>query len=384
MRLILPVLLFAAAALAQNNAASTNRAAATDATTTADSKPTVTTPASQATDTKTTDKPTDAKTTALSNLPDLSSATDSSADSSDSAATTTGSVFQLTGLPTIAGYGIPTAVVPWTAGAPFMQKSSLPEGTVFIAVGSVLGALAFAVFLWRGIVAWQLHRSVRRADDTTYPEVKKSRSHPYAAAPPGSNMSLDRLGGGPAHKPARVSKHHAPSPSSASGAPRSSNLFFSPTAGAGTPNRASTLMPAGYYASPATGTPAAGASMVHLGSSPGTPLSSLNPLGPARNGYAPQRNFGPSPPGSPVLRLACVVFLMRWWVGSIVEVLRPLLKKTDGIHVFNQENLVVGPLPAGLAIGPGKKVKGLEVEVEGVGEEEMKSLSGWCVRRAVR
>ncbi|TKA72127.1 hypothetical protein B0A49_04429, partial [Cryomyces minteri] len=67
------------------------------------------------------------------------------------ASTTTNSVFHLTGLPTIEGAGIPTLVIPYTAGAPFMQKSVLPQGTVFICVGAILGFLGACVLAWRGI-----------------------------------------------------------------------------------------------------------------------------------------------------------------------------------------------------------------------------------------
>ncbi|RPA81167.1 hypothetical protein BJ508DRAFT_326556, partial [Ascobolus immersus RN42] len=57
----------------------------------------------------------------------------------------------------------PPAAVPNTNGAPFMQRSTLPEGTVFICVGSALAFLALCIFIWRGIVAWALHRSVQKA-----------------------------------------------------------------------------------------------------------------------------------------------------------------------------------------------------------------------------
>ncbi len=42
-----------------------------------------------------------------------------------------------------------------------MNRSTLPDGTVFIAVGAILGAFGTAIsLLWRGIVACLLHRSV--------------------------------------------------------------------------------------------------------------------------------------------------------------------------------------------------------------------------------
>ncbi|EGY17688.1 uncharacterized protein VDAG_01370 [Verticillium dahliae VdLs.17] len=92
-------------------------------------------------------------------------------------ATTTGGDVQITGgtddgdaimtFPTIETIlEIPTyapAAVPPTLHAPFMQHSTAPEGTVFIAVGAILGAFGLGILLWRGIVACLLHRSVRRA-----------------------------------------------------------------------------------------------------------------------------------------------------------------------------------------------------------------------------
>ncbi|PTB74382.1 hypothetical protein M440DRAFT_1403745 [Trichoderma longibrachiatum ATCC 18648] len=72
-----------------------------------------------------------------------------------------------TGLPTLTrGGAIPTyppPTVPPTKNAPFMQHSNAPDGTVFIAVGAILGAFGLGVLLWRIIVSFLLHRSVRRA-----------------------------------------------------------------------------------------------------------------------------------------------------------------------------------------------------------------------------
>ncbi|KAK6604486.1 hypothetical protein H4I95_06389 [Botrytis cinerea] len=130
---------------------------------------------------------TTAAATDTSELPNLSSvaASESSAaaastkttTSSDTVSTTAQSIAVITGgststgksastsaLPTLAGaYTIPTAAVPPTSNAPFMKESSYPEGTVFIAVGAVLGFMALSVLVWRMMVAWALHRSVKRA-----------------------------------------------------------------------------------------------------------------------------------------------------------------------------------------------------------------------------
>jgi hypothetical protein len=96
----------------------------------------------------------------LTDAPKLSTGSSSSSADLRTGGTLTESAFHLTGLPTIAGAGIPTLVIPFTANAPFMQKSSLPEGTFFIAVGAVLAFLGAGVLLWRLLVAWSINRSV--------------------------------------------------------------------------------------------------------------------------------------------------------------------------------------------------------------------------------
>lgn len=270
----------------------------------------------------------------LSNLPDLSTATETTAsstkasstaastkaasttgssaatttDSSSGSATTSGtstSIFHLTGLPTVEGAGIPTLVIPYTAAAPFMQKSNLPEGTVFITVGAILGFLGFCVIAWRAMVAYTINRSVKKAaiasimsSDTKagwMSNTIKPSGGFYSAAPDGSSLSLDALTSsgkplsGLRNSTARNSKVV---PSDGSG------LFFSPTASqgpgaspmAGLPaTRSSAYLPAGYYATPSAQA-GGGAQSTTLGSN----------LSPGYQGRA--RSMGPSPPESPGLQ----------------------------------------------------------------------------------
>ena len=200
----------------------------------------------------------------------------------------------ITDLPKLPGADYPPPAVPPTADAPFMQKSNLPEGTVFICVGAALGFIALVVLAWRGLVAWSLHRSVRQAalaqsskyrDETKKGGYKNPPAQFYSAGPV-SALSLDHLtsskGGSKTNTPARGS------------------LFFSPTAGAGiqTPgNRGSGYLPAGYYAA---GNAAAGggAGMTHLG---GGNSISLGNLRPKSHRYSRAQSVGPSPPISPGL-----------------------------------------------------------------------------------
>jgi hypothetical protein len=176
-----------------------------------------------------------------------------------------------------------------------MQHSNLPEGTVFIAVGAALGFLALVIIAWRGLVAWSINRSVRRSATKGYSAVgdssydnkgDKRKSGLYSsAAPIGSTMSLEKL---------------VRTGTAGSKGPRDSNLFFSPTAGAGmhSPgNRNSGYLPSGYYAA-TTAAPGGGTGMTTLGE-PGDRGSKLRP----HSGiYAATRHVDPSPPDSPDVR----------------------------------------------------------------------------------
>lgn len=206
----------------------------------------------------------------------------------------------LTGLPKISGVIQPvTATVPPTANAPFMQQSSLPDGTVFIIVGAILGFMALSVILWRALVAWSLHRSVKRAalHQTSMADTKALFRAPAPPAPFYSNysdreskISLSGLGGGtPGNKKGARS--------TASGTADRGSLFFSPTAGAAgaglsaAGNRGSGYLPAGYYPS-GTGVASNNNSMQQ----PGISLSTLR--SDSRGGYGRARS---SPPESPYL-----------------------------------------------------------------------------------
>lgn len=198
---------------------------------------------------------------------DTASTTDSSTGSS---ATTTGSSSSSdlpslssssNTLPTLSStatsYNYPPPTVPPTANAPYMQKSNLPEGTVFICVGAALAFIGLVMIVWRVAVTWWINRSVREAAlASLYPRDTKSsnilqprkKSGMYSQASNlDSNVSLEKL--------SKEGRH-------ASMATPSSSLFFSPTAGAGmhtTGNRTSSgYLPAGYYS---TSNPSAGNGM---------------------------------------------------------------------------------------------------------------------------
>ncbi|KAL9096535.1 MAG: hypothetical protein Q9163_006438 [Psora crenata] len=212
---------------------------------------------------------------------------------------TTSEAVGLTGLSRLPGDDYPPPTVPPTANAPYMQKSTLPEGTVFICVGAALGFFGCMVLAWRGLVAWSLHRSVKRAamaQTVKYAHVRDPRGGPgkpqsqFASIPAGSNLSLDLLtasgkaGGGNTH-----SAHNS--------------LFFSPTAGAGMHNpsiRGSGYLPAGYYAAgnAAPGGGGAAGMTTHSGAGAMMPISNL---GTPNKPYSRSQSRGQSPPRSPSL-----------------------------------------------------------------------------------
>ncbi|KAK3700133.1 hypothetical protein LTR37_016136 [Vermiconidia calcicola] len=257
----------------------------------------------------------------VTDAPDLS--TDSSSASPiasrplATAPTLTDDPVLLSDIPTLAGVGIPQLEIPYTGGAPFMQKSNLPEGTFFIAAGAVLAFLGACVLLWRGMVAWSINRSVKRTamlasmggssekpgrttssywggtSNGGYNRVATGgRNSVYKDIGAASSMSLDNLtsAGKPVKSPFRDSVAERPS----SGAQPPANLFFSPTARAASrgesAHRNSGYMPSGYYASPSAQA-AGGQTNVNIG-------GNLAP------GYGNNRHSAisnPSPPSSPGL-----------------------------------------------------------------------------------
>lgn len=231
--------------------------------------------------------------------PTKASASSGAASTSANALSSTDLGGLQSGLPKIDG-DYPAASVPPTANAPFMQKSNLPEGTVFICVGVALAFIALTILAWRGIVAWSLHRSVRRsamAQSSKYTYIgdakSSARGEPNShlgsklASPfAGSTLTLDQ------YAPPSTSGKGAKSPLSA---PASRNsLFFSPTAShtAGNPTpgstRASAYLPAGYYAS--------NAPSAHTQPQPGISMSTLAPGSNRHSRHS--RSFDPSPPPS--------------------------------------------------------------------------------------
>ncbi|KAL2118260.1 hypothetical protein VTJ04DRAFT_7920 [Mycothermus thermophilus] len=211
----------------------------------------------------------------------------------------------LTGMPTLSRapptgtYSYPPPTIPPTRDAPFMNHSTLPDGTVFIAVGAILGAFGLAVLLWRAILACMLHRSIKNAalaqhasNNGRSGKSGKSPKDPSSfPAPPAQfykyveQDSSASLGGGVGTTGRR--SHRGPTPSAT---PSQTNLFFSPTAagpssGLGPANRDSgRFLPSGFYASSAT-------SPTHHTHGNSISMSTLRPSSRGR--------VGPSPPASP-------------------------------------------------------------------------------------
>ncbi|RMY59439.1 hypothetical protein D0863_11929 [Hortaea werneckii] len=284
----------------------------TDATTTADTTDATTTAETTADDSTTTDAAT---------TDDASSQTTTTASfTTDPSATTTES--GLTDLPTLAGAGVPELFIPYTDPAPFMQKSNYPEGTVFIAVGAVLAFLGACVLVWRGMVAWSINRSVKKAamasirgaseKPSAFGGSSTSGYQPvgggggkggggggggiYQDTAYGSSMSLDALTS--AGKPLKApGAHFRDGDRKRDSSVPPPGLFFSPTAqaaggagaGARESMRNSQMLPAGYYASPSAQAGGGAGSMTIGGDHK---ASTLAP-------YARQSSYNASPPESP-------------------------------------------------------------------------------------
>ena len=218
----------------------------------------------KSTSSRTTATSTDASTTDSSSSAQRTASSTSGGSSASSSATVTSEAPGVPSFsnnyPTIAGAGIPTMIVPYTANAPYMQHSTLPQGTVFIVVGAVLAFLGACVLFWRALVAWSINRSVKQAAIASVTGSEKASKNGgynpvkgglYKDA--GSSMSLEALNA--AGKPLK--------PDTSRKQPPPDGLFFSPTAhrpmsdanlGGSRPlssvmgNRSSTYLPAGYYA----------------------------------------------------------------------------------------------------------------------------------------
>ncbi|MCJ1464083.1 hypothetical protein MMC07_002695 [Pseudocyphellaria aurata] len=296
------IFIFHTLAAEQNLPALTDSAAGIKSATSATSAASSPSPSKTATISASTASTKDASTkdASTTSKPTKTSSDTASPESDLPALTSSGSDGLLTGLPKLPGDDYPPPTVPPTANAPFMQKSNLPEGTVFICVGAALGFMALLVITWRGMVAWALHRSVRRAALAQSEKYNgggrgikvaqvshRSSRAPFYSPGPGSTLSLEHLS--------------ASGPAGPKSAPARESLFFSPTAGGGMQNqgtRGSSYFPAGYYAA---GNSAAGGG-AGLSHAPGEGSTSFSNMAHPGHRYSRARSsMGPSPPGSPSL-----------------------------------------------------------------------------------
>ncbi|KAJ5200255.1 hypothetical protein N7472_005459 [Penicillium cf. griseofulvum] len=179
----------------------------------------------------------------------MDTTTTSSSTETDSS-TTTSSVSTTTESSTSSSSATDTVIVtiPPTANAPYMQESNAPEGTVFIAVGAALGLIGLTLLAWHAMVAWSVNRSVRRA-------AQKEAINPLLRRP--NERCIPRqtwcchsrkLQAQPDEREQRSFL------SPTAGGPAGSHASLHATGSAG--NRASTYLPAGYYAAAGTSNPA--------------------------------------------------------------------------------------------------------------------------------
>ncbi|KAK0383371.1 hypothetical protein NLU13_9284 [Sarocladium strictum] len=301
--LLAPLALFVAPSLAQNNGGNNNNnnndnskteSNSASETGSRNSQPTGSSTSGSQTQSSTTEKPASSTTQASSQTTE-SSTSEEPTTTTDNAQQTDNDGPRITASLT-RGFGIPTyppAAVPPTVNAPFMQHSSAPDGTVFIAVGSILGAFGLGLLLWRVISGILLHRSVERAAMAQH-DVNSKTGFPAPPAPfykytdQGSTMSL---GGSAAGRGVRRT-NRGPTPSNNN--PSQSNLFFSPTAAnPGTAaSRGSSFLPSGFYA-------AGSSSPGPQGHGHSISLTNLRPDSRGHQGNPSRNTLAPSPPESP-------------------------------------------------------------------------------------
>ncbi|KAK9486179.1 hypothetical protein V1527DRAFT_423508 [Lipomyces starkeyi] len=170
----------------------------------------------------------------------------------------------------------PTPIIPVTSNNPFSKESNAPEGTVFIAVGSVIGGIALAILGWRGLVAYSLHKSLKASSAAYASEPKgtgtssgrggffgskRQNTGAFYATGAGSAVSLDQLTStGRAVNNARPISAYDDIGMPRTGPSFNTSTFYSPTAGAMgmsaamgnalsglSTNRSSTYLPSGHY-----------------------------------------------------------------------------------------------------------------------------------------
>lgn len=144
-------------------------------------------------------------------------------------------------LPTLSSTGVPkpTVTVPSNANNPFMSQSNLPEGTVFIAVGAILGGIVAAVFVWHLMVAFMHKRNLKKFTSTnqvyTAPFMDENKGL-YSDNAPSGGAGATTYGGHAysgsvgAVRKSLLPNHEKPSTDARTRSMINSGLFFSPTA----------------------------------------------------------------------------------------------------------------------------------------------------------
>lgn len=241
----------------------TTTAASTDKTTSADSTKTSATATATSKTTnsgsssKTTDSGSSSKTTATGKTTSSSFSYSvlkiTAVNSNNDASSNTGSMAKLSStqtsnsmpaMPTLSStsstaVATPTVTVPSNSNNPFMRQSSLPEGTVFIAVGAILGGIVVAIFAWHIALAFIHKRNLKKFTSTNqvYTAPFMDESKDFYSDTPGT-AGAGTFGGhayraGGTNRKSLVPGAGKDTENSASERTRSminSGLFFSPTA----------------------------------------------------------------------------------------------------------------------------------------------------------
>ncbi|KAK9474708.1 uncharacterized protein V1510DRAFT_275298 [Dipodascopsis tothii] len=219
----------------------------------------------------------------------------------------------------------PAPTIPPTSNNPFLRENDAVNGTVFIAVGAIIGGIAAVVLAWRAFVAYMLRKSVHTAAyGSLEPKVHPSLSQPpsqffggggaarrtpssmfglggnasgnvYATGGAGSTLSLDQLTSN--GRTASAARPAGP------GHTYNTSMYYSPTAdvmnstAAANAPRSTTYLPAGFYGvqNAATSTAAISTSTGNLTARYSAAISGQHSASPSLSASRAALNVPPAP-----------------------------------------------------------------------------------------
>uniref|UniRef100_A0A060TBD9 ARAD1B06908p n=1 Tax=Blastobotrys adeninivorans TaxID=409370 RepID=A0A060TBD9_BLAAD len=217
----------------------------------------------------------------------VTSSQSSSASSSSASSTTAESSSSTNSVPT------PVVTVPSMDGNPYMQYSKMPEGTVFIVFGAVLGFLALCLIIWRVAASISFRKAVRRGAYA----VPMGQTGGAFGGPGGDKPLL--YPGDPTRSGDSAAGGAGGSLTSESGRPSfmgRNSMFFSPTADVMTSAHMASSSLGGAGSSTATATGAGGGGHSSMSSISGVQAAGVP--GQRSSAYLPAGYYNPGAPAA--------------------------------------------------------------------------------------